>query len=274
MTIYKYAVIGNPVSHSKSPQIHTAFAQQEGVQIEYQRILADETNFLETVNKFRAAGGLGLNVTLPFKVTAFQQCKTLNEYARAAHSVNTISFDAQGNWLGANTDGLGLLQDLASNIGLALANKKILIMGAGGSTRGILLPILQQHPARLVIVNRDTEKALHLTEIFSAYENIHACAYSDLGNETFDLVINATSASLSGSLPPVPDTIVDPDSACYDLYYSDNDTSFICWAKNLGVKTCSDGLGMLVEQAAESYYLWRSFRPDTRGVYNLLKQVC
>ena len=273
MTVYKYAVIGNPISHSKSPKIHKAFAKQEGIQIDYQRILADETNFTETVNEFKSAGGLGLNVTLPFKVMAFQQCKTLDKYAKAAHSVNTVSFDKQGKWLGANTDGLGLLKDLTTNLGLDLTSKKILIMGAGGSTRGILLPLLQQHPSSLVIVNRDTKKALDLKEIFCAYGNLHACAYSDLGNQTFDLIINATSASLKDSLPPITDTILASASACYDLYYSDSDTSFIRWAKSLGIKTCADGLGMLIEQAAESYYIWRGFKPDTRHVYELLRTV-
>ena len=271
MKIYKYAVIGNPVSHSKSPQIHTAFAQQQGIQIEYLRVLADETSFTETVNEFRMAGGSGLNVTLPFKVTAFQQCQTVNEYAQSAHAVNTLCFDNEGNWVGANTDGLGLLKDLTSNLGIDLADKKILIMGAGGSTRGILLPLLQQHPCKLVIVNRDTRKASHLTEIFSRHENLHACAYSDLGDEVFDLVINATSASLSGSLPPLPDTIVSSNSACYDLYYSDEDTPFIHWGKSLGVATCADGLGMLIEQAAESYFLWQDFRPETWPVHEILR---
>lgn len=271
MTMHKYAVIGNPIKHSKSPQIHSAFAQQEGVQIDYQRILADENNFLSTVNQFRAEGGLGLNITLPFKVMAYQKCQTLNEYAEAAQSVNTISFDKHDNWIGANTDGLGLLRDLTDNLKFEIKNKKILILGAGGSTRGILLPLLQHHPAKLVITNRNIDKAKSLVAMFSDQGKLFVCAYSDLGNEVFDLVINATSASINGDLPPVPGTVVASHSFCYDLYYSDADTAFMQWAKNLGVKSTSDGLGMLVEQAAESYYLWRNFRPETKRVYNLIR---
>ncbi|MEM7303942.1 MAG: shikimate dehydrogenase [Pseudomonadota bacterium] len=271
MTAVKYAVIGNPVSHSKSPQIHTAFAQQEGIEIEYQRILADDSNFIDSIDEFRSTGGLGLNVTLPFKVTAFEHCRNLNEYAKAAYSVNTIRFDDQGQWIGSNTDGLGLLQDLTANLHLQLSNKMILVLGAGGSTRGIVYPLLKQRPAKLVIVNRNLEKAKVLTEIFRSQGKVTACTYDDLGEDVFDLVINATSASIDNSVPPIPANIVGPDTTCYDLYYSDSATSFIGWSQDKGVKACADGLGMLIEQAAESYYIWRGYRPETKSVYSLLR---
>ncbi|MEM8843648.1 MAG: shikimate dehydrogenase [Pseudomonadota bacterium] len=269
----KYAVIGNPIKHSKSPQIHSAFAQQEGVQIDYQRIHSEESCFTETVNNFIASGGLGMNVTLPFKIKAFRKCETLSDYAQAAQAVNTISFNQQGDWIGANTDGPGFLQDLKTNLGLSLRNKNILIMGAGGSTRGILLPLLREYPYQLTIVNRTVEKAISLADAFSQEGHLHACAYDDLGKQVYDLVINATSASINATLPPIPNNIVDSESICYDLYYSDTRTSFMQWADNLNVKKSCDGLGMLIEQAAESYFIWRGFKPNTKEVFKLLRPV-
>ena len=271
MTVNKYAVIGNPIEHSKSPQIHSEFARQEGVQIDYQRILADDTNFVDIVDDFKTSGGLGLNVTLPFKVKAFEQCVQVNDYAKAAKAVNTIHFNEQGEWIGANTDGIGLLKDLATNHNLSLSNKKILVMGAGGATRGILLPILLENPAEVVIVNRSVDKAVSLAATFSNQGNINACAYTELGDVVFDLVINATSTSISDTLPPIPDEIVNSESTCYDLFYSDANTSFMNWANNQRVKTSCDGLGMLIEQAAESYFIWRGFKPNTKEVYKQLR---
>lgn len=263
----RYAVIGNPIEHSKSPQIHSAFAQQENVQISYEKILAAENEFTDTVNKFQQQHGLGLNVTVPFKIKAYQQCIKLSPQAQAAKAVNTISFNQAGEWLGANTDGIGLLRDLTVNLKCKLADKHILILGAGGASRGILLPLLEERPANIVIANRTIEKAEQLANEFSSLGAVTACAYQDLQDQSFDLIINATSSSLSNQVPPVPKEAIGKDCVCYDLMYSNEDTAFMRWAKlNHAAKT-SDGLGMLIEQAAESYFIWRDYRPDTAEVF-------
>jgi shikimate dehydrogenase len=271
MVNYKYAVIGNPIKHSKSPLIHQAFAQQEKVNIDYQRILASEDKFTQSVIEFVNRGGLGLNVTVPFKIVAYQQCQQLNEYAQAAGAVNTISFDSDMSWIGANTDGIGLLTDLKNNQHLDLYNKNILILGAGGATRGILLPLLQENPIQILIANRTVAKADALAEAFSSAGTINSCGFEEIDTQTFDLVINATSASLDHDVPPIPDNIIGAETICYDLAYSDQPTVFINWSKKLNAKKSIDGIGMLIEQAAESYYIWRGFRPDTRPVFNLLR---
>ncbi len=266
-----YAVIGNPVAHSKSPQIHLAFAQQEGVSIDYRRILADDETFVATVEKFFHDRGCGLNITLPFKVKAYQQCTELNDYAQAAKAVNTISFSSTGDWIGANTDGIGLLRDLKSNLGVELTRKNVLILGAGGAVRGILLPLLQENPSQIVIANRTYEKAEALAKEFIAAGTISSSQFSDLKSSKFDIVINATAASLSNQIPPVSATVLKSETVCYDLAYSDQDTAFLNWAKTHHAGTTSDGLGMLIEQAAESYFIWRGFRPDTGSVFSLLR---
>ncbi len=267
----KYAVIGNPIKHSKSPQIHSAFAQQEGTVIDYDRILTDEDNFIKTVNDFFSSGGSGLNVTVPFKVLAYQQCSQLNEYAQAAQAINTLSLDQNQQWVGANTDGIGLLTDLKNNLHVTLKNKSILILGAGGAARGILLPLLKETPSKIVIANRTVEKALELATAFCALGVIKGCGYEQIDDSVFDIVINATSASLNNTLPPITKNIVNHNSICYDLAYSDNPTAFTTWAKQHGVKSTHDGIGMLIEQAAESYYIWRGFKPNTQEVFSLLR---
>lgn len=266
-----YAVIGNPIQHSKSPQIHSAFAQQEKVDIDYQRILAEQDHFTQSVNQFVNQGGLGLNVTVPFKIVAYQQCQQLNEYAQAAGAVNTISFDSEIGWIGANTDGLGLLTDLKNNQHIQINNKNILILGAGGATRGILLPLLQENPSRILIANRTVSKADDLVNSFSTAGNIDSCGLENIDNQAFDLIINATSASLNNDVPTIPNTVIGTETICYDLAYSDQPTAFMNWSNNLNAKKSIDGIGMLIEQAAESYYIWRSFRPDTKPVFNLLR---
>ncbi|MDW3095974.1 MAG: shikimate dehydrogenase [Gammaproteobacteria bacterium] len=267
----KYAVIGNPIKHSKSPQIHTAFAQQENVNIDYQRIQADKNKFISTVNQFVKDGGLGLNVTIPFKVKAYEQCLQLNKYAKAAQAVNTISFDPNTGWLGANTDGIGLLKDLKNNLNLQIRDKNILILGAGGATRGILLPLLKEAPTQILLANRTISKAIDLANAFSSEGNIDGCGFKDIDTQAFDVIINATSASLDNNLPAVPETIISTESVCYDLAYSDKPTAFIEWSNKLNAKLSIDGIGMLIEQAAESYYIWRNFRPDTKPVFKLLR---
>lgn len=270
----KYAVIGNPIQHSKSPIIHQAFAQQEGVHIEYQRLLSETSNFIADVNHFHAQGGVGLNVTLPFKIDAYHHCVDCDDYAQAAQAVNTVRFNTQGQWLGSNTDGIGLLRDLTHNQQVDLKNRTILILGAGGSVRGILLPLLLQQPEHIVIANRTLEKAIALTDLFSSQGNISACHYEQLSDHPvtgFDVVINATSASLSQKLPPIPKCIVGAHSLCYDLAYSDSATVFMQWAQQQGVRASCDGIGMLIEQAAESYAIWRGVRPETQPVFKLLR---
>lgn len=266
-----YAVIGNPIAHSKSPQIHSAFAQQEGVVIDYQRILSSEEDFIVTVNKFKQHNGSGINVTVPFKVRAYQQCSELNEYAKAAKAVNTISFAADGSWIGANTDGIGLLRDLKSNLSVAIENKRVLVLGAGGATRGILLPLLQERPECILLANRTFEKAEQLTKEFTNNELLTSCRFEELGNTSFDIIINATSASLANEVPPISEATLNQETLCYDLAYSDTGTAFLTWAQSHSVKLRSDGLGMLIEQAAESYFIWRGFRPDTTSVIKLLR---
>ncbi len=267
----KYAVIGNPIEHSKSPQIHSAFARQEGYQIQYDRILAENTNFKERVDQFVDSGGLGLNVTVPFKILAYELCDQLTHYAQSAKAVNTISFNERSGWQGHNTDGIGLLRDLTDNKKLALTNKKILVLGAGGATRGILLPLLEENPNSLIVVNRTTSKATELANEFSSFGNIKGCGYEELGGNKFDLLINATSASLNNDVPPVPNSVVDSNSICYDLAYSDKPTSFLNWAVSQNVQQYFDGIGMLIEQAAESYFIWRGYKPDTQPIFSLLR---
>ncbi len=267
----KYAVIGNPIDHSKSPQIHQAFAQQEKAEIDYQKILADEDKFTSTANEFFTSGGLGLNVTVPFKITAFEQCQQLSTYAKAAGAVNTISFDPVSGWRGANTDGIGLLNDLKINQQLHLAGKHILILGAGGASRGILLPLLEEHPASILLINRTVSKATELANNFSIKGNIIAGGFNDVEDKPYDLIINATSASLTSDIPPVFSNTVGPDTVCYDLAYSDKPTAFLKWSMSLNAKKSIDGIGMLIEQAAESYYIWRKFRPNTSEVFKILR---
>ncbi|MFK7795227.1 MAG: shikimate dehydrogenase [Gammaproteobacteria bacterium] len=267
-----YAVIGNPIQHSKSPQIHSAFAEQEKINIDYQRILAEPDQFAQSVNQFISQGGLGLNVTVPFKIVAYGQCQHLNEYAQAAGAVNTISFDSTIGWMGANTDGIGLLTDLKHNQHLQLKNNNILILGAGGATRGILLPLLQEMPNRILIANRTVSKANDLAYSFSTAGNIQSCGFDQIDtSQVFDLIINATSASLNNDVPDIANTVVGTETVCYDLAYSDKPTAFMSWSNNLNAKKSIDGIGMLIEQAAESYYIWRGFRPDTKPVFDLLR---
>ncbi len=267
----KYAVIGNPIEHSKSPQIHSAFAKQEHVAIDYQRLLAEQHSFKQTVNAFFASDGKGLNVTVPFKVDAFEQCKHLNQYAKAAQAVNTLSINQHGEWIGANTDGIGLLRDLTHNLQIDIKDKNILVLGAGGATRGILLPLLEQCPKKILIANRTVEKALQLANSFNETGTIRGCGYDDVDDHAFDIIINATSASLANTLPPLSSHIVKQTSICYDLAYSDEPTAFIRWARQQGIQQAHDGIGMLIEQAAESYYIWRGFKPKTKDIFALLR---
>jgi shikimate dehydrogenase len=261
----RYAVFGHPIAHSKSPQIHAAFARQTGQDMTYEAILAPKDGFADSVAQFIATGGRGANVTVPFKEEAFKLANRLSPRAQRAGAVNTLSFDADGI-LGDNTDGAGLVADLTRNLHCALAGKRILLLGAGGAARGVIEPLLEQQPAELVIANRTVSRAQEIAELFD--RGIRAIGF-DAADTPFDLVINATAASLAGELPPLSPAIFTADTLAYDIMYG-RDTPFISFARTHGAAT-ADGLGMLIEQAAEAFYLWRGVRPDTAPVIAALR---
>ena len=263
----QYAVVGNPVAHSKSPLIHAEFARQTRQDMAYERLLAPLDGFVKIVEAFRQTGGKGLNVTVPFKEQAFRYASHKTARAEAAGAVNTLKFD-EGGVLGDNTDGAGLVRDLTVNLKQALAGKRILLMGAGGAARGVIGPLLADRPAALVLANRTVEKAEQLAEQFGG--KFAALSFDALAGQRFDVVINATAASLKGELPLLPDSLFNPDALAYDMMYG-METPFMIWAREHGAAKIADGLGMLVEQAAESFYLWRGVRPDTAPVINLLR---
>jgi len=266
----RYAVIGNPVAHSKSPQIHAEFAHQTGQDLVYERLLAPTGAFIATAGAFRARGGRGLNVTLPFKGEAFRYAERLSESARAAQAVNTLKFEGDAI-IGDNTDGAGLVNDLVRNLGCAVAGARILLLGAGGAARGVIGPLLEQRPARLVIANRTPAKAQLLARGFRG--DLETGNYATLAGRQFDLVVNATSASLAGELPPLPRGVFARGALAYDMMYGRGETPFLAFARGEGAATLADGLGMLVEQAAESFFIWRGLRPDSAPVLKLLRQA-
>lgn len=264
----RYAVIGNPVAHSKSPQIHAEFARQTMQDMSYELLLAPIDAFVSSASAFRARGGRGLNVTLPFKVEAFRFATTCSERARAAQAVNTLRFDSDAIF-GDNTDGAGLANDITRNLGRSIAGRRVLLLGAGGAARGVIGPLLEQHPAQLALANRTPEKAQQLAQSFRGA--IEGGGYAALAGHEFDIVINATSASISGALPPLPQGVFAPGALAYDMMYGKADTPFLAFARSQGAATLADGLGMLVEQAAESFFIWRGLRPDTAPVLKLLR---
>lgn len=268
----RYAVMGNPVAHSKSPLIHGAFAKQTGQGMDYQAILVDEGGLAQAVGNFQASGGKGLNITVPFKHDAWELMDERSEYAERAGAVNTILFKPDGRRCGDNTDGVGLVRDIVNNHGGRFENQRLLILGAGGAVRGVLGPILEQRPREIVIANRTIDKAVILAGEFSSSIPVTGCGFAELGEMPFDLIINGTSASMKNELPPVPASVITGQSWCYDMMYGDKPTVFMEWAKNNGATKYLDGLGMLVEQAAESFYLWRNVRPDTGPVIALLRK--
>lgn len=266
----RYAVTGNPVAHSKSPQIHAEFARQTGQDMVYERLLAPLEAFDATVEQFRTAAGKGLNVTVPFKEAAFRYAHRRTPRAEAAGAVNTLKFE-NGEILGDNTDGAGLVRDLTANLKQALAGKRILLMGAGGAARGVIAPLLAQQPAALVLANRTLAKARQLAELFGG--TLTASSYEALAGQRFDLVINATAASLSGELPPLPPGLYADGALAYDMMYGRGQTPFLRAALADGAARVADGLGMLVEQAAESFALWRGVRPDSAPVLAELRRL-
>ncbi|MEI7949786.1 MAG: shikimate dehydrogenase [Gammaproteobacteria bacterium] len=262
----RYAVMGNPVAHSRSPRIHAQFARETGQELVYTTLLVEPGHFKEAVKSFFATGGKGLNITVPFKQEAWALADHCSEQAALAGAVNVLFCDAAGRLQGHNTDGIGLVRDITRNQGGVLAGKSVLVLGAGGATRGILLPILQEQPAAICVANRTISKAEALVEVFSPYGKVSACGFDALAGKHFDWVINATAASLQGELPPLPPELLNADAWCYDLMYSKEPTVFCQWALHHGAHKALDGLGMLVEQAAESFLLWRGVRPDTTAV--------
>ncbi len=275
MQAERYAVIGNPVAHSKSPEIHTRFAEQTEQELIYERLLAPLDGFADTVRRFIDEGGKGANVTVPFKLEAYALAMVLTARAQAAGAVNTLKFDQAANGealiLGDNTDGVGLVTDIVSNARVALADKRVLLLGAGGAARGVILPLLQAGPAELVIANRTASKALELAQRFTAQGKVRASDFTSLEGP-FDVIVNATSASLSDDLPPIPAGVFGRESFAYDMMYGKAPTVFMRLATQHGAMA-SDGLGMLVEQAAESFLVWRGVRPQTAPVFAALRAM-
>lgn len=274
MTIDRYAVIGNPIAHSKSPAIHAAFAAQTGQTLSYEAILGPLDAFADTVRAFRDAGGRGMNVTVPFKLEAFALADRHSPRAQAAGAVNTLAFAADGIY-GDNTDGAGLVRDLTHNLGCPLAGRRILLLGAGGAARGALLPLLAAGPAALTLANRTVARAEALAADFAQHAatgHLDASSFAALAGRRFDLVINATAASLADQAPPLPAGLYAPGALAYDMMYGRGDTPFLAAARADGAARLSDGLGMLVEQAAESFLLWRGVRPDTAPVLAELRR--
>ena len=268
----RYAVIGNPVEHSKSPQIHAEFARQTGQDISYERLSAPLDAFEVTVRKFFDEGGKGLNVTVPFKRGAWHMVNTHAGDALDAEAVNTIKAEA-GKLIGYNTDGTGLVNDLKNNIGVEIAGKRVLLLGTGGAAYGVMFPLLRENQT-LTLAYRTLEKAQRLVKTVENHQGVtgtglEAKPYSGLAGEQFDIVINATSAGLSGEMPPLPTGIFASGALAYDMVYG-RDTPFMEFAREAGVRAV-DGLGMLVEQAAESFFIWRAVRPDTASVIALLR---
>ncbi|MDO9100917.1 MAG: shikimate dehydrogenase [Candidatus Nitrotoga sp.] len=289
----RYAVIGNPISHSKSPLIHTQFADQTGQDLSYEAVLAPLDGFRDSVLAFRDRGGRGMNVTIPFKFEAFQLATQLTVRAQAAQAVNTLKFDGT-EIIGDNTDGAGLVADIERNLDFILQGKRVLLMGAGGAAYGVALPLLNAG-ATITVANRTEDKAHKLAAVFAAHGPIQGGSYIELAGSQFDCVINATSSSLADSLPPLPrgeiapppsshntsftigenakrGGIFAPDALAYDMMYG-KETPFLLFAKEQGAARLADGLGMLVEQAAESFFLWRNVRPDTVPVITNLRLI-
>lgn len=271
-TIDQYAVFGNPVEHSKSPKIHTLFAEQTHQIMHYDKRLINEGEFEQQANQFFESGGKGLNITVPFKLDAYGLAARLTSRARRAGAVNCLSLQNDGILLGDNTDGIGLVNDMTRNLSWTLADTRILVLGAGGAVRGVLQPLMEQNPRELVIANRTVAKALQLARGFKDLGNIKACGYDDLKGQTFDIVVNGTSASLAGDLPPLPTDLLNDNACCYDMMYGSEPTVFMHWATSCGCERIADGLGMLVEQAAESFLIWRAITPDVKPVLALLRQ--
>jgi len=267
-----YGLAGHPVAHSRSPLIHRLFAEQSGQNIDYLLIDIAPGDFRRDVHAFRDRGGCGLNVTLPYKGEAFEYASRLSDRARAARAVNTLAWQEDGTLFGDNTDGAGLVTDLRQNLHFRTSGCRILMMGAGGAARGAIAALLATGPGKLVIANRTPDRAVALAAAFAQAGPVQACCYDAL-IDRFDLIVNATSASLAGQVPALPATTIGKDSLCYDMYYAAGPTVFLRWAAQHGCNRLADGTGMLVEQAAEAFRLWRGHRPDTAPVLDEVRRL-
>ncbi|MEZ5570642.1 MAG: shikimate dehydrogenase [Halioglobus sp.] len=269
----RYAVFGNPIKHSKSPAIHEMFAQQCAQPMVYRAVRVELDGFARAASGFFADGGCGLNITVPFKREAFEFAHCLSERAARAGAVNTLTNTGGGVIEGDNTDGAGLLRDLTKNLGWAVRGMRVLLIGAGGAARGVLQPLLRELPNELLVVNRTGPKAQQLAQEFSDEGPIEGGGYELVGQRQFDLVINASSAGLDGAAPDLPGSLLTERSCCYDMVYGAQPTPFMRWSAHHAAWAVADGLGMLVEQAAESFYIWRRMRPETGPVINQLREA-
>lgn len=267
----RYAVFGNPIAHSKSPQIHARFAEQTGQALVYSAELIAADDFEAAVERFLQGDGKGLNITVPFKERAWALAQWRSERAERAGAVNTLYRLDDGRLAGDNTDGIGLVRDLTVNHGIALQGARVLVLGAGGAVRGVLQPLLAAGVASVLIANRTPARAETLAAQFAELGPVQGCGFEQLPATAFDLIINGTSASLQGALPPLPAALVAPTTACYDMMYGAEPTPFCRWAQAQGAAAALDGLGMLVEQAAESFRIWRGVQPNTAPVIAALR---
>jgi shikimate dehydrogenase len=270
--VSQYAVVGNPVKHSKSPQIHRLFARQTEQDLQYTAVEIQEADFEFFIKDFFSEGGAGLNVTVPYKEKAYKLADHYSDRAGLAKAVNTLFLDDAGQLCGENTDGLGLVRDITINHQLDIAGKRILMLGAGGAVRGVLASLVFEHPGSITIMNRTLSRAQQLQEDFGKLLHLQLQTFDQPMTERFDLIINGTSASLAGELPPLDANLIAEGCCCYDMMYGEQDTPFLTWSKQCGASLALDGMGMLVEQAAESFAIWRGIRPETSAVISLLKK--
>jgi len=269
----RYAVFGNPIKHSKSPAIHAMFADQCGEVMQYRAVRVDLDGFESAARGFFDGGGKGLNITVPFKREAYELSDRLSDAATRAGAVNTLMLADDGAIEGDNTDGIGLVRDMVANLGWCITGQRILVLGAGGAVRGVLEPLLRERPRGLLIVNRTAEKAASLADEFASVGELEGGGYDLLEGQQFDLIINASSAGLDGEMPELSGELLTERSCCYDMVYGTEPTTFMRWAAHHTAWAVADGLGMLVEQAAQSFYIWRGKRPETRPVINSLRQA-
>ena len=271
-SVDQYGLVGHPIAHSWSPFIHGLFARETGASMSYRLYDFTPEEFAQRVREFFRQGGRGLNVTLPHKIAALQLAQDLTARAAHAAAVNTLAVRNDGTLLGDNTDGTGLVRDLCDNLGIAVTHRRVLIIGAGGAARGVLAPLLTLEPSEIVIANRTPERARSLAAACEKLGVVSAVGLEHISGRVFDLVINATAASLSGDVPAVPGTVLGPETVCYDMAYGKGDTAFVRWAHKHGCTRAVQGWGMLVEQAAESFRIWRGMRPSTAAVLAALRQ--
>ena len=266
-----FAVVGNPIAHSKSPRIHAEFAKQCNVSIDYVATTIDIGGFEQAIRHFFASGGRGLNISVPFKVEAYQLSDSVSKRAELAQAVNTWRQERDGSLYGDNTDGVGLVTDILDNLGFDLNNKRVLLLGAGGAIRGVLGPLIESGVDSIVIANRTVDKAVELANQFRHFGNITGDGYKKLEGQEFDAVINGTAASLSGDVPPLPDDVFANNALAYDMMYAKQPTSFLQWAKQRNARYITDGFGMLIEQAAAAFEIWHNVKPVTTQLIKTLR---